>query len=781
MSLRWKLFLPLLLAAGLTILTMERIWFQRSIRHIETSQMQSMQRHLESLSESLVPMVMGQQLDIINENLDMLLAKNPDWVSIRLIDAEGRQLYPLMTVTADAEKERAGDPRTVSVPLTSAGRELARLDAVFDLAPQMELQHQEYRRTALILLVILAFSMLALWLIVEHTIYGPLRHLAKAAEDLARKNYAAPLPADGEDDLGLLIRSFAKMREDLRTQHTELEHEIAERRMAEAGLRKFSLAVEQSPASIMITDTERHIEYVNEAFVRSTGFSREEALGQEPGFLNSGQTDPQSYATLAQALAAGEVWRGEFINRRKDGSEYIEAAVIAPLRQPDGRISHYVAVKEDITEEKRLAEELDHQRRHLETLVRQRTAELAEAKSAAEEANRAKSTFLANMSHEIRTPLNAISGMAHLIRRNGLPPDQELRLDKLQAAGQHLLETINAVLDLSKIEAGKLTLEEIPFRLGSVFENVCSILQDRADAKQLRLIAAPPCVESLLVGDPTRLQQALINYTGNAIKFTQHGEVQIACHLLENNHDNVFVRFEVRDTGIGIAPEVRQRLFSAFEQADRSTTRKYGGTGLGLAITAHLARAMGGTVGVESSPGQGSTFWFTARIRKAADSIQSHEIQAKTDAERGLLARHAGKRVLLAEDEPINREISIGLLEDTGLQVDSAEDGAQAVILATRNHYDLILMDMQMPNLDGLDATRQIRALPGRHDCPIIAMTANAFTEDRDRCLAAGMNDFIAKPISPDHFFEVLLTWLENPARSIPSHPAATPPDRNST
>jgi PAS domain S-box-containing protein len=764
MSLRWKLLLPLLLAAGLTILLMERVWFQRSLAHIEASQEQSMRRHLDSLSETLVPMVMGQQLDIIHENLDMLLARNPDWISIRLVDSEGRQLYPLMTTEPEAAAALTGDPHKIAVKLLSASRELAQLEAVFDLEPHMALQRKEYRRTSLFLLAILFFSMLALWLVVEYLVYRPLRHLAIAADELARKNYTAPLPAADNDDLGQLINSFARMREDLRAQHAELEHEIVERRLAEAGLRKFSLAVEQSPACIMITDTEQRIEYVNEAFVRSTGFTREEALGNDPALLHSGRTSPASYSELARALTAGEVWRGEFINRRKDGSEYIEAAVIAPLRQPDGQISHYVAVKEDITEEKRLAEELDHQRRHLEVLVDQRTAELAEAKSVAEEANQAKSAFLANMSHEIRTPLNAISGMAHLIRRAGLPPEQSVRLDKLQAAGQHLLETINAVLDLSKIEAGKLTLDETSFRLGSIFENVCSILQERADAKHLRLIADVPRLRSLLSGDPTRLQQCLINYAGNAIKFTASGEVCIACHIREETNDSIFLRFEVRDTGIGIAPDVRKRLFSAFEQADRSTTRKYGGTGLGLAITARLARAMGGDVGVDSTPGQGSTFWFTARLRKLSEAATEPGEKHEQAVESELRIHYGGRRVLLAEDEPINREITVAILEEAGLRVDTAEDGLQAVELASRQTYDLILMDMQMPNLDGLDATRRIRALPGRESWPIIAMTANAFAEDRERCIEAGMNDFTSKPIDPERFYEVLLDWLRKQA-----------------
>ena len=385
---------------------------------------------------------------------------------------------------------------------------------------------------------------------------------------------------------------------------------------------------------------------------------------------------------------------------------------------------------------------------------------LADALLVAEASSRAKSAFLANMSHEIRTPINAILGMANVLRREGLSDKQAMRLDKIETATSHLLGILNNILDLSKIEAGKFALDHVPLSIPGLLGNVCSILNERAQAKGLHLQTDCAALPPQLYGDPTRLQQALLNYAANAIKFTERGSILLRVFVLQENETNAIVRFEVHDTGIGIPHDVIPRLFNTFEQADNSTTRKYGGTGLGLAITRRMSELMGGQAGVESTLGVGSLFWFTARLSKEGckENMTCADLQ---DAESQLSQRHQGRRVLLVDDEPVNLEIARFLLEEVGLVVDTAENGLEAIRMARENAYALIVMDMQMPVMNGLDATRQIRELPGCLHLPVLALTANAFSEDRDRCLAAGMNDFISKPFDTALLFSTLLKWLD--------------------
>ncbi|HEY8100560.1 MAG TPA: AAA family ATPase [Burkholderiaceae bacterium] len=531
-----------------------------------------------------------------------------------------------------------------------------------------------------------------------------------------------------------------------------LSAEVAERMQAQTQLKQALTELELvlENASLGITtvvvpsgNDSRIIKTVNQAFARMLGYEADELIGQSTRMLFLNPDEYEKVGTAYdQVMQTGATYHHEHLYRRKDG-QGIRVSLVGTAIDPDDFSKGTIWLCEDITERKRIELELIN------------TKELAEA------ATKSKSKFLANMSHEIRTPMNAIIGMSYLALRTELNKQQFDYVNKIHGAAVSLLGVLNDILDFSKIEAGKMAMEKTDFNLEDVLNNVATVTSNKAQDKGLEYyFQIPPSIPFYLVGDPLRLGQVLINLANNAIKFTETGEIQVACRQLEATTDNkVLLEFSVRDTGIGMTQEQTAKLFQAFSQADESTTRKYGGTGLGLSICKTIVEQMGGTIGIESTPHRGSTFHFTAwfelgkqEARKIPSSVYQKEKQMRFD----------GLTVLLVEDNEINQQIARELLEAVGITVEIASNGRIAVDRlnnASADRYGLVFMDVQMPEMDGHEATRCIRTLPRFADLPIIAMTAHAMHEERERCIASGMNDHVAKPINPSELYRTIARW----------------------
>ncbi|AXS80464.1 ATP-binding protein [Dechloromonas sp. HYN0024] len=520
--------------------------------------------------------------------------------------------------------------------------------------------------------------------------------------------------------------------------------------------------IETEPECVKLLDKEGRLLQMNSAGLAMIEASSLEQVAGHSVFDIIAPESRQAFIELHQRVINGESAMLEFAIIGLNGRRLSMESHAVPI-EVAGEVAH-LAVTRDITTRKQTETELEAYREHLEYLVKARTAELRSAKDAAEAASRAKSTFLANMSHELRTPLNGITGMIRLARTRMTDEKGLDQLDKAKFAADHLLSVINDILDISRIEAERLVLEATDFKLLPIFESLRSLLGDKAQAKGLELHATlpPNLIDQTFTGDPLRLSQVLINLVANAVKFTEHGSVSIRTIEQPSTPGVARLRFEVTDSGIGLDSEEKTRIFSPFEQSDSSMSRKYGGTGLGLAISKRLVALMGGEIDVDSTPGVGSTFWFEIELPKSTRAVSDDDRKTIASQASQILRLHVGKRVLLVEDELINQEVARDMLEHVGLVVDVAEDGQQAVEMATNEDYAVILMDVQMPVMNGLSATRAILAGSKNAQTPIIAMTANAFTEDRAGCLDAGMKDYLTKPVDPERLYRTILHWLSD-------------------
>ena len=501
--------------------------------------------------------------------------------------------------------------------------------------------------------------------------------------------------------------------------------DISDRKRTEREVKKLAVAIEQSPAMVIITNTKGEIEFVNSRFTEITGYSKEEAIGNNPRMLKSGLQSNVFYKSLWDTITSGKTWSGDAQNKKKNGELYWASTLISPLKS-EGKVTHFISVSEDATEQIEMSENLK------------------KAKRIAEDATEAKSNFLAAMSHEIRTPISGIIGITDLTLETEMNSEQRENLSMIRSSSNSLLTIINDILDNSKIDAGKIELEQIEFNLQEILKDTVDIHRFRTTEKGLYLEQSiEENLPKYFIGDPVRVQQILNNLISNAVKFTQEGGIKISV----SSESDAKIKFSVADTGIGVLDDKKEVIFQSYSQSDKSTTRKYGGTGLGLTISAKLVELMGGKIWVESPTDEtgGSAFHFTIELEV---SKSQKKFSTKKDEVIEMI-EISPMKVLLAEDNKVNQMVASALIKKLNHDVTVVNNGQEAVEKWQEGEFDLIVMDIQMPEMDGVEATKIIRekeTKTGKH-IPIIALTAHAMEGDKEKYLASGMNGYLSKPI----------------------------------
>ncbi|MDB2562981.1 ATP-binding protein, partial [Sulfurimonas sp.] len=481
------------------------------------------------------------------------------------------------------------------------------------------------------------------------------------------------------------------------------------------------------------SDIHGNITHVSSALLELTGYTKKELLGNNHRIFKDEENKEELFTDLWDTITKKKVWNGELINKKKDGSSYWMQLTITPELDANGHITSYSAYRLDITDKKKLENEKLNTQRALEF----------------------KSKFLSNMSHEIRTPLNAIIGLLNVAQKTDLNEKQRSLLSKVTSSSDMLLGIINDILDISKIEAGKMTIEYLPFNIKDLISSVKNLMSVKIVEKNISFSVHYKNLNNFyFLGDSLRISQILNNLLGNAIKFTDFGEISVNIEMLKES----IVRFEVKDSGIGLEDKQAEKLFEDFVQADMGTSRKYGGTGLGLSISKQLVKLMNGKIWVESVYGKGSTFIFEIPLIYDESMQDSEEnLELELDLLESNINALEGKKILIAEDNKMNQMVVSMLLEDSQLELDFALDGLKAIEKFQANRYDLILMDIQMPNMNGYDATLEIRKLDA--NIPIIALSANVMIEDIEQAKNVGMNEYLAKPIEIEKLYKAILEY----------------------